>query len=77
VRGLDDTSLKGEAAPHTDFVSWREVRRLFREFASVRVESQNSDEYVLLRGHLVVAREKLLENIGRGMSPDLYIVAVK
>ena len=76
-RARYDTNLQGEAAPHIDVVSRREIRRLFREFTSVKTESQNSDRYALLGGRLIVPREKLLGNLGRVMGLDLYVVATK
>ena len=77
VRALYDTNSKGEAAPHTDFVSRSEVRRLFSRFSKLRIDSQNFDTYVLLRGKIVIPREKLLNNLGRVLGLDLYVVAVK
>jgi hypothetical protein len=77
VRALYDTNESGEAAPHTDFVSRREVRQLLRDFATVRIEAQNFDTYVLLRGRLVIPRERLLDNVARVLGLDLYIWATK
>ncbi|MGH2650633.1 MAG: class I SAM-dependent methyltransferase [Actinomycetota bacterium] len=77
VRALYDANQSGEAAPHTDFVSRREARRLFRDFAAVQIEAQNFDTYVLFRGCLVVPRERLLDNVARVLGLDLYVWARK
>jgi SAM-dependent methyltransferase len=78
VRARYDSNAAGDAAPHTDFVSRSDVRRhLFEAFSSVRIDVQNFDGYVLLRGRLVITREKLLGNIARVLGTDLYIVATK
>jgi SAM-dependent methyltransferase len=77
MRAFYDKNAKGEAAPHTDYVSRAEVRRLFQAFRTVRVESQNCDPLVLPGGLVVVSREKLLNNLARVAGLDLYITAVK
>ncbi len=70
-------NAKGEAAPHTDYVSRSEVRDLFKRFARVHIESQNFDNLAFLRGRLVIPREKLLSNLARVAGLDLYIQAYK
>jgi SAM-dependent methyltransferase len=70
LRGVYDSSDAGDA-PHTDFVSRGEVRRLFRGFANVRIDVQNFDGYPLLK------REWFLNNLARVVGLDLYIVADK
>ena len=77
VRSAYDRNLKGDAAPHTDFVSRREARHLFRRFSSVRIDVRNFDAYAFLKGRIVIPREKLLDNLGRVMGLDFYIVATK
>ena len=77
LRGLYDTNAAGAAAPSTEYVSRREVRRLFRRFASVRVETRNAERLELLGGWLRVPRERLLDNVGRLAGLDLYVVAVR
>lgn len=77
MRAFYDKNAKGEAAPHTDYVSRAAVRRLFQAYRTVRVESQNCDPLVLPGGLVVVSREKLLNNLARVAGLDLYITAVK
>jgi SAM-dependent methyltransferase len=79
VRAMYDANTAGEAAPHTDFVSRRDVRRLFAAFSSVAVESQNFDALTpTLGGRTVtVRREWLLGNVARVLGLDLYIHARK
>jgi SAM-dependent methyltransferase len=79
VRAMYDANTAGEAAPHTDFVSRRDVRQLFSAFSDVRVQSQNFDSLTpSFRNHvLTVRREWLLGNVGRLLGLDLYIHARK
>lgn len=76
IRGLYDTDSKGVAAPHTDFVSSRHVRRLFKAFSCVKIDKQNFDSYSF-HGRTILERKRLLGNIGRVLGLDLYIVANK
>jgi len=70
LRGVYDANDSG-GAPHTDFVSKGEVRRLFRDFARVKIEVQNFDGYPFAK------REWFLGNLARVVGLDLYIVADK
>lgn len=77
VRSLYDSNAVGEAAPYTDYVSSRQVRNLLSNFSTVDIEVQNFDTYVLLRGKVVIHREKLLNNVAHSLGLDLYITAIK
>jgi SAM-dependent methyltransferase len=77
VRAFYDKNAKGEAAPHTEYVSRAQVRNLFSAYRGVRIESRNCDPLMLPQGRVVVSREKLLNNLGRVMGVDLYITATK
>jgi len=72
MRGLYDAHESGEAAPHTDFVSRAEVRRLFARFARVHIDVQNFDGY-----RFGLRREWFLSNLARVVGLDLYVVADK
>jgi hypothetical protein len=72
LRGVYDAHDSGEAAPHTDFVSRSEARRLFHNFASVKIDVQNFDGY-----GFGLRREWFLGNLARAIGLDLYIVADK
>jgi SAM-dependent methyltransferase len=72
MRAMYDTDPQGAAAPHTDFVSRREVRRLFRNFSRVRIDIQNFDGLPF-----GLRRELFLGNLARIVGLDLYIVADK
>jgi len=72
LRGVYDLDDSGEAAPHTDFVSRSDVRRLFHDFARVRIDVQNFDGYGLR-----IKREWFLGNLARVVGLDLYIVGDK
>lgn len=79
VRAMYDANLSGEAAPHTDFVSRSDVRRLFGAFSDVAVESQNFDALTpTVFGRIItIRREWLLGNVARVLGLDLYIHARK
>lgn len=79
VRATYDSNAAGEAAPHTDFVSRRDVRRLFGAFSNVRIEAQNFDTLSPTIGGrtIVIPRERLLGNVARFLGLDLYIRARK
>jgi len=76
IRSLYDTNLNGEVAPYTDYVSRADVKRLFRKFSALKIDSQNFDNYVLFK-LLLIPRTNLLNNLGRIVGLDLYIVAQK
>jgi SAM-dependent methyltransferase len=112
-RSLYDTNSRGQAAPYTEFVSRRYVRRLFDRFSSIRIDCRNFDSYQFFgerkakgydthsssadrqgkqtinegtrtlstdfksRRRILIPREKLLNNLGRIVGLDLYIVARK
>jgi SAM-dependent methyltransferase len=69
VAALYDTNSAGEAAPHTDYVSPSQVRRLFAGYASVSIERRNFD------GLPYIGRDRLLGTIDRVLGLDLYITA--
>lgn len=75
LRARYDANTTGEAAPHVDFVSRADVRRMFARFERVRVDVQNFDPYGL--GPVHVARDRFLGNLARLVGVDLYIVADK
>jgi SAM-dependent methyltransferase len=79
VRAMYDSNSAGEAAPHTDFVSRRDVRRLFGAFSTVEIDSQNFDALTpaVAGWTLTIPRERLLGNVGRLLGLDLYIHAHK
>jgi SAM-dependent methyltransferase len=77
IRALYDTSSTGTVAPHTDYVTPREVRRLFADFSRVQIDIQNFDAFYLPYRIMFVPREKCLNNIGRVLGLDLYITATK
>jgi SAM-dependent methyltransferase len=79
VRAMYDVNTAGAAAPHTDFVSRRQVRRLFGAFSQVSIDAQNFDRVTLQLGprRLAIPRERLLGNVARVLGLDLYIHARK
>lgn len=79
VRAMYDANAAGEAAPHTDFVSRRDVRRLFGAFSHVTVQSQNFDTLTptVAKRTVTIRREWLLGNVARVLGLDIYIHARK
>jgi SAM-dependent methyltransferase len=77
IRALYDTSSTGTVAPHTDYVTRRDVRRLFVGFSRVSIDIQNFDAFYLPYKIMYVPREKSLNNLGRILGLDLYITAKK
>jgi SAM-dependent methyltransferase len=71
VRGMYDTNAAGESPPYTDYVSRRDVRRLFGDFDSVAIDARNFDAVPYIR------RQCLLGNVDRLLGLDLYITARK
>jgi len=72
MRALYDADEAGTPAPHTDFVSRWEARRLFEDFGRVRIDVQNFDGF-----RFGLRREWFLSNLARVVGLDLYIVADK
>ena len=60
----------GEAAPHTDYVSVRDARKLFRDFRQVRVAKENFDTLVWFGGRFVLPRERFLGSVARVVGLD-------
>ncbi|MBC5793615.1 class I SAM-dependent methyltransferase [Sphaerospermopsis sp. LEGE 00249] len=77
VRSLYDLNSQGQAAPHTDYVSKKQVYQIFKNFSEIGIDVQNFDTYVLGKGKIIIYREKLLDNLARIMGLDLYIIARK
>jgi SAM-dependent methyltransferase len=79
LRAMYDVNTAGDAAPHTDYVSRADVRRLFDAFSSVSIDAQNFDPLTLRVGRrrVTIPRERLLDNVARVLGLDLYIRARK
>ena len=61
----------GTAAPHVDYSSKGDVRRMFGGFQSVDIDVRNFDNTRF------IPRERLLGNVDRLLGLDLYITARK
>ena len=72
LRKMYDADPEGDAAPHTDFVTKADVRRLFSRFSRVRIDVQNFDGF-----RWNIKREWFLGNLARVVGLDLYITADK
>lgn len=73
LRAMYDVNSAGNAAPHTDFVSVRQARRLFSSFRSVRVQRRNVSSIP----HVPAARRfALATRIDQLVGLDLYVRAV-
>jgi SAM-dependent methyltransferase len=71
VAGFYDTNAAGDAAPHVEYVSRRDVRRMFGAFSDVAIDVRNFDSTRF------IPRERLLGNVDRVLGLDLYITARK
>jgi hypothetical protein len=79
IRSLYDTDQQGKAAPHTDYVSNRQLKRMLQNFSKVITEIHNCYDFkVGIRKYkLVIKRRKLLNNFARILGLDLYATAEK
>ena len=78
IRASYDTNDGGDAAPHTDYVSRSDVRRLFRPFSDVHVQARNFETLVWFGGRVVLTRDRLLDSFAAKVAGlDLYISATK
>ena len=90
VRGRYDSNSDGAAAPHTDFVSRQDVRRIFGAFSQVDIDIRNFDTLTLnirkrsrpianALGHdaVDIPRRYLLGTVDRVVGLDLYIRAAR
>ena len=75
LRAMYDRRTDGTAAPHTDFRSPGEMRRLFRRFSSVSMERRNFDDYIV--AGRMLRRRWFLRGIDRLLGLDLYVTALK
>lgn len=76
-RAAYDANGAGQAAPHTDFVTRSELRRLFGSFANVDIRARNWSNLVLAlpRRPVTLKREWFLGNLDRVWGTDLYVTA--
>lgn len=75
LRAMYDKRTDGTAAPHTDFTSVRQARRLFGDFRHVSIQRRNFDDY-RVRG-VWLHRSWFLRGVDRIMGLDLYVTARK
>jgi ubiquinone/menaquinone biosynthesis C-methylase UbiE len=69
MAAMYDTNAAGEVAPHTNYVSAGQVRRLFANFVSLQIDRRNFD------GLFFIPRERMLGTVDRVLGLDLYITA--
>ena len=75
IARMYDADSTGLAAPHTDFSSRRQARRLFRRFDAVEIDTHNFEDFSV-RGRMLTTRDGALGTwIERWYGLDLYIVA--
>ena len=72
---LYDADTSGAGAPHTEFVSRRDVRDLFRNYSAIEIDTRNFDDSVI-RGRRLLSRRRALGTfLEQWFGLDLYIVA--
>ncbi len=78
ARALYDSNAKGEAAPHTDWISEKSLRRLCKDFSSFSSRLENIDPadfpFYMMPSR---SRAELLAGPGRRFGLDIYVAAVK
>lgn len=91
VNSLYDRNTKSEVAPHIDYFRKRDLIQLFSKYTKIEcLETQNSDPVFLPKMWIrvlrkfrinlpkyIIKREDLLNNLGRWMGLDWYIVVRK
>jgi ubiquinone/menaquinone biosynthesis C-methylase UbiE len=77
IRAAYDANQAGEAAPVTEFLTRRELARIFGRFSGVRVRSENFDEISLLKDRIRLPRRWFLGAPARLAGLDLYLTATK
>jgi SAM-dependent methyltransferase len=77
VAQMYDSNVIGTAAPHTDYVSRREVADLFGRFGKVDVRTRNFDDLRYMPGR-VIRRQRIIGSpLEAWLGLDLYIVATR
>lgn len=77
-RCLYDANATGQSPPYTDFSTKKEIKQMLKSFTTVTIDVQNCYQiefYFKVRHFLIFPREKLLNNLGRILGLDLYIIA--
>ena len=74
-RSTYDTNMAGEAAPLTEYFSNAEVKKIMRDFSTVKIKVENFDNINFL--FLNIPREYFLKNIAKIGGLDLYVTAIK
>lgn len=75
LRRTYDANEAGDAAPHTDFLTPAEARKIFSHFTSTQIDIQNIQDVGFRRYR--IPRKRLLGNVARVVGLDLYITAEK
>jgi len=77
VAQLYDSNSSGTVAPHTDYVSRRDVADLFGHFTTAEVRARNFDDLRIMRRR-VIRRHRILGSwLEARLGLDLYIVATR
>jgi hypothetical protein len=71
IRRAYDETVTGEPAPFVEFVTRRQIKRMFEPFAELRVRRENWDPTP------IVPRNWLLASAARMMGIDFYVTATK
>ena len=77
LRACFDSDSEGNVAPVTNFLSVRQMRKLFSNFREVKLYKQNLDALQIPHTKLTISREFLMKRFASQWGLDVYILAKK
>lgn len=72
-----DAHVAGQAAPETEFLSIRDLKRILKQFGSVKFTKQNCEGMLKYKGEFLISRARLLPLVGPWLGLDIYLEAQK
>lgn len=76
INSLYDQNSEGKVAPFIEYYTIKDVKRIFHKFSDIHIDIRNFSNYELI-GKIKINRRFFLNNIGRVLGLDLYIIAKK
>jgi SAM-dependent methyltransferase len=77
VAGWYDSNTSGDVAPHTDYVSRRQLARLLRRFSRVEIRTRNFDNLRVKAGWVIPRARIIGSPLEAWLGLDLYAVATR
>ena len=72
-----DAGLNGNAAPETEFLTNKQILKIFSCFSELRITKENCDHLGCRPLGIFIDRKKILPYVGRFAGLDYYITAIK